>query len=86
MVILQQQLQVNYKKEWAMHHNLSSGSTIARTSQSDCKFALYEGESQYGELFIVDGNNKPAYLKIDIASGTHTYYFKEVGRVCSRKI
>jgi hypothetical protein len=65
------------QKNGATAAQLASGSTIARTSQLDCSFALYEGESQYGELFIVDGNNQPAYLKIDIASGTHTYYFKE---------
>ena len=73
------------KKNGATAAQLTSGSTIARTSQSDCNFALYEGESQYGELFIVDGNNKPAYLKIEIASGTHTYYFKEVGRSAPEK-
>jgi len=68
------------QKNGATAAQLASGSTIARPSQSDCKFALYEGESQYGELFIVDGVNKPAYLKIDIASGVHTYYFKEIER------
>lgn len=73
------------KKNGATAAQLTSGSTIARVSQSDCSFALYEGESQYGELFIVDGNNKPAYLKIEIASGTHTYYFKEVGRSAPEK-
>ena len=73
------------KKNGATASQLSSGSTIARVSQSDCKFALYEGESQYGELFIVDGNNQPAYLKIDIASGTHTYFFKEVQRSAPEK-
>ena len=73
------------KKNGATAAQLASGSTIARVSQSDCSFALYEGESQYGELFIVDGNNKPAYLKIEIASGTHTYYFKEVGRSAPEK-
>jgi hypothetical protein len=73
------------KKNGADATQLASGSAIARISQSDCKFALYEGESQYGELFIVDGNNQPAYLKIDIASGTHTYFFKEVGRSAPEK-
>lgn len=68
------------KKNGATAAQLASGSTVPRISQSECSFALYEGESQYGELFIVDGNNKPAYLKIEIASGTHTYYFKEVQR------
>ena len=73
------------KKNGADATQLASGSTIARVSQSDCSFALYEGESQYGELFIVDGNNQPAYLKIKIVSGTHTYFFKEVGRSAPEK-
>ena len=73
------------KKNGADATQLASGSAIARVSQSDCKFALYEGESQYGELFIVDGNNQPAYLKIKIVSGTHTYFFKEVGRSAPEK-
>ena len=76
---------VAIQKNGATAAQLASGSTIARTSQFDCKFALYEGESQYGELFIVDGNNQPAYLKIDIASGIHTYFFKEVGRSAPEK-
>ena len=73
------------KKNGADATQLASGSAIPRVSQSDCKFALYEGESQYGELFIVDGNNQPAYLKIKIVSGTHTYFFKEVGRSAPEK-
>ena len=73
------------KKNGATAAQLASGSTIARTNQSDCKFAVYEGESQYGELFIVDGNNKPAHLKIEVASGTYTYYFKEVQRSAPEK-
>ena len=73
------------QKNGATAAQLASGSTIARTSQLDCNFALYEGESQYGELFIVDGNNQPAYLKIDIASGIHTYYFKEIHRSAPEK-
>ena len=73
------------KKNGATAAQLASGSAIARVSQSDCKFALYEGESQYGELFIVDGNNQPAYLRIDIASGTHTYFFKEIQRSAPEK-
>jgi len=76
---------ITIQKNGATAAQLASGSTIARTSQLDCSFALYEGESQYGELFIVDGNNQPAYLKIDITSGTHTYYFKEIHRSAPEK-
>ncbi len=73
------------KKNGATAAQLSSGSTIARTSQSDIKFALYEGEAQYGELFIVDGNNQPAHLKIEISGGVYTYSFKEVQRSAPSK-
>src|SRR5210317_930686 len=76
---------VAIQRNGATAAQLASGSTITRTSKSDCKFALYEGELQYGELFLVDGNNQPAYLKIDIARGIHTYYFKEVGRSAPEK-
>jgi hypothetical protein len=68
------------KKNGANDSQLSSGSAIARTNQADCKFALYEGDTQHGELFIVDGVNKPAMLKITVAGGVNTYSFKEVER------
>ena len=65
-------------KNGASAAQLSSASAVARTSQSNCQFALYEGESQYGELFITDGVNEIAQLKITISSGSYTYAFKEI--------
>jgi len=65
-------------KNGATAGQLSSGSTVARTNQSNCQFALYEGESQYGELYITDGINEIAQLKIEISGNTYTYYFKEI--------
>lgn len=68
----------NIFKNGATAGQLSSGSTVARTNQSNCQFALYEGESQYGELFITDGVNEIAQLKIEISGSTYTYAFKEI--------
>jgi len=69
--------QVIYKNG-ATAAQLSSASSVARTSQSNCQFTVYEGESQYGELFITDGTNEIGQLKITIASGVYTYAFKEI--------
>ena len=65
-------------KNGASAAQLSSASAVARTSQSNVQFALYEGESQYGELFITDGVNEIAQLKITISGSTYTYAFKEI--------
>ena len=60
---------------------LSSGSAISRGSQSLCEFAFYEGNKQYGKLYIADGTNKIGELVIEITNaGVHTYSFKEVKR------
>jgi|TARA_R110002110_G_scaffold330095_3_gene541437 hypothetical protein len=65
-------------KNGATAGQLSSGSAVARTNQSNCQFTVYEGESQYGELFITDGVNEIAQLKITISGSTYTYSFKEI--------
>ena len=65
-------------KNGANASQLSSASAVARTSQSNCQFALYEGESQYGELYITDGTNEIGQLKITISGSTYTYAFKEI--------
>jgi len=31
----------------------------ARTSQKQCSFAIYEGNTDYGQIVICDGGNKP---------------------------
>lgn len=57
-------------------------STLTRTSQAQCNFALYEGDSDYGELIITDEGSsaKPFYFKM---TGTgaltaRTYFAKEI--------
>jgi len=65
-------------KNGANASQLASASAVARTSQSNCQFALYEGESQYGELYITDGTNEIGQLKITISGSTYTYAFKEI--------
>jgi hypothetical protein len=57
-------------------------SALARTSQAQCTFATYEGDSIYGELIITDESSatKPFYFKM---TGTgaltdRTYFAKEI--------
>ena len=69
------------KKNGATASQLSSGSAVSRGSQSLCEFAFYEGNKQYGKLYIADGTNKIGELVIEITNaGVHTYSFKEVKR------
>lgn len=69
------------KKNGATAAQLSSGSAVSRGSQSLCEFAFYEGNKQYGKLYIADGTNKIGELVIEITNaGVHTYSFKEVKR------
>ena len=42
----------------------SGRSNDARTSQGQCSFALFEGTSDYGEVLICDGANKPFFFKM----------------------
>jgi len=57
-------------------------STLARTTQGQCSFALYEGDTTYGEVVIVDESSatKPFYFKM---TGTgelsnRTYFAAEI--------
>ena len=57
-------------------------STLTRTTQGQCNFTLYEGDSDYGELIITDESSaaKPFYFKM---TGTgaltaRTYYAQEI--------
>ena len=57
-------------------------STSARTSQGQATFAIYEGDTDYGELIITDRGSavKPFYFKMT-GSGdldTRTFYAKEI--------
>ena len=57
-------------------------STLARTSQSQCNFTLYEGDTAYGELIITDESSatKPFYFKMTGtgALNNRTYFAKEI--------
>jgi len=68
-------------KNGATASQLNSASAVSRGSQSLCEFAFYEGNKQYGKLYIADGTNKIGELVIEITnSGVHTYSFKEINR------
>jgi len=57
-------------------------SSLARTSQGQCNFALYEGDTTYGELIIVDESSatKPFYFKMTGtgALSNRTYFAAEI--------
>ena len=68
-------------KNGATASQLNSGSAISRGSQSLCEFTLYEGNKQYGKLYVSDGINKVAEIVIEVTNaGVYTYSFKEVNR------
>lgn len=57
-------------------------SVLTRTSQAQCNFALYEGDSDYGELIITDEGSsaKPFYFKMTGSGAltSRTYYAQEI--------
>ena len=57
-------------------------STSARTSQGQATFAIYEGDSDYGELIVTDRGSavKPFYFKMTGTGDldTRTFYAKEI--------
>lgn len=55
-------------------------SVAARTSQGRCTFALYEGNSDYGEMVICDGVNEPFLFQITGTGGltSRTFFAKEI--------
>ena len=57
-------------------------STLTRTTQGQCSFTLYEGDSDYGELIITDESSaaKPFYFKMTGtgALSARTYYAQEI--------
>jgi len=58
-------------------------SALARTSQSLASFAIYEGDTDYGEVIITDEGSgvKPMYFKMtgtDSALSNRTYFCKEI--------
>jgi len=64
------------------HTTFSGRSVLTRSNQSQCNFAFYEGESQYGEVIITDesSSSKPFLFKM---TGTgaltnRTYFAEEI--------
>ena len=57
-------------------------STSARTSQGQATFAIYEGDTDYGELIVTDRGSgiKPFYLKMTGTGDldTRTFFAKEI--------
>jgi len=78
-------LQINRASVSASGDNYSTftgRSVAARTNQTQCNFAFYEGDTQYGEILITDESSasKPFYFKMT-GTGTlsnRTYYAKEI--------
>ena len=65
-------LQINKASVSASGDNFStfSGrSNDARSSQGQCSFALFEGTTDYGEMLICDGANKPFFFKMTGTGG-----------------
>lgn len=52
----------------------------ARTGQLQSSFALYEGNTDYGQIIICDGVNKPFYFHMEGTGGltTRTFYAEEI--------
>ena len=57
-------------------------SVVARTSQAECNFTVYEGDSTYGEVVLTDSSSstKPFYFKMTGtgALSNRTYFAKEI--------
>jgi len=62
------------------YSTFNARSNNARTGQGQCHFDIYEGTSDYGEILIVDGANKPFYFKMTGtgALNTRTFYAEEI--------
>ena len=48
----------------------------ARTSQGQCTFSIYEGSSDYGDVLITDGANKPFFFRMEGTGELTTRTFK----------
>tara|TARA_R110001632_G_scaffold232799_1_gene374633 strand:- start:205 stop:1809 length:1605 start_codon:yes stop_codon:yes gene_type:complete len=62
------------------HTAFTGRSLAARTSQGQCTFALFEGTSDYGEVLICDGANKPFFFKMTGTGGLtdRTFFAGEI--------
>ena len=50
------------------HTAFTGRSMDARTGQGQCTFSIFEGTTDYGELLITDGANKPFFFKNDTSA------------------
>ena len=51
---------------------------LPRATQGRMQAAVYEGNTEYGELLLCDGVNEMAYLKITGTGGSRLYYYREI--------
>ena len=58
----------------------TSRSLDARTSQEQCSFAIFEGNTDYGQIVICDGVNKPFYFHMEGTGGltSRTFFAEEI--------
>ena len=76
-------LQINRASVHANGDNYSTftgRSLDARTGQLQSSFALYEGNTDYGQIIICDGVNKPFYFHMEGAGAltTRTFFAEEI--------
>jgi hypothetical protein len=57
----------------ALEATLTAATPIARVNQGRCNFALYTGNTPYGELIVLDGVNNMHYIKI-VGDGVSRQY------------
>ena len=62
------------------HTAFTGRSMDARTNQRQSSFALYEGNTDYGQIIICDGVNKPFYFHMEGTGGltTRTFFAEEI--------
>jgi len=62
------------------HTTFTGRSMDARTGQLQCTFATFEGNTDYGEIVITDGVNKPFIFSMTGTGGltTRTFFAKEI--------
>ena len=62
------------------HTTFTGRSMDARTSQLQCTFAVFEGNTDYGEIVITDGVNKPFIFSMTGTGSltTRTFFAKEI--------
>ena len=72
-------LQINRASVSASGDNytaFTNRSVAARTNQGQCAFDIYEGSSDYGDLLITDGANRPFFFRMEGTGDLNTRTFK----------